>query len=242
MKVSGAGTVRVRPGCGFFSASARKNMHAIMPDLVSRPSDAGSGNKKYLSRIRVLHFLTGGVTSDVDIATARVEWAENITGLPGDGLCRRKLGLSRCRASWTWRGLASFGHGPGGRARAGARPHRLRRVLRGPWVTLRIRRSRRHRCARRRYVRGSCCCCRRRLGFAVDMPANKMGRRVENAERSHGDMVSCSTTTEHNDSEKEQSDPFHAIHLCVIWFCRQKNSERRPQTRRFALPSSTRRT
>jgi hypothetical protein len=43
-----------------------------------------------------------------------------------------------------------------------------------------------------------------------------IGRRIENAERGHGNVVRGSTTAEHKNSEKEKSSRFHAVYLAAI--------------------------
>jgi hypothetical protein len=90
MKSQVAGTVRVAQSCGIIFGTVRKKARAPISGKPAGLSEQKSGNEKDFSRIRILHFLAGGVTGDIDIAATRIERAENVAGFPRDWLGRRK--------------------------------------------------------------------------------------------------------------------------------------------------------
>jgi len=53
--------------------------------------DTASGDEENFSRIGILHFLAGSVSGHIDIAAARIERAEDVTGLAGNLLGGGKL-------------------------------------------------------------------------------------------------------------------------------------------------------
>jgi hypothetical protein len=84
-----------------FSQTSVKTWAPLDRPILTSRSEAESGDEKYFSRIRILHVLARGVTGDIDIAATRIERAENVAGLAGDGLGGRK-GLRRGGARWAW--------------------------------------------------------------------------------------------------------------------------------------------
>lgn len=153
-----------------------------MPDNRTCSSKAELGDEKYLSRIRILHFLAGGVTGDIDVAATRIEGTENVAGFSGYGLGGRK-GLRRRGTRWA-RGRFRFFRDPRrGRLWARAGPDgRSRRILRGG-RPLRTCRGWRNGSARRGDGVGRNGGRRRRgFGVAVDPFANVTRWRVEDAE------------------------------------------------------------
>jgi hypothetical protein len=179
-----------------------------------------SGHEEDFSRIRVLHFLAGGVASDVDIAATGVERAENVAGLSGDGLRGRQLGLCRRGARRARRRLRFLGD------RGRRRPRGRTRFHGGSWRILGRRgvslgrRRWGHGPSRRCHGIGSDggCRCGCGLVFPVDVAAHVIGRGVENFERGNRDVVRGATPAEHKNSEKEKSSRFHVVYLSAILF------------------------
>lgn len=162
-----------------------------------------SGNEKDFARIGILHLLARCVSGNVNITAARIERTKDVPGLTRNWLRCRKLrlggGVSRrgWRCFWslrdrTWAGVRSW--------------RRLRRR-----AAIRLRRRGRDGPSWRGNRIGARGCCRGRRGFAIDMPADVIRRRVDDPERANSNVVGGAATGEKKKAEKETSGRFHGL-------------------------------
>ncbi len=187
-----------------------------------RRSETESGNKKDFPRIGIFHFLTGGIARHVHVATAWVEWTENVTGLAGDLFGRRHWGLGRGVSRRAWGRFCFFRYRGRRRFRAWAwLCAGARLILRGRRPPLGLRFGGRYGSPRRSHRIGGNGRCRRGdpgIGLPIDMAANIIGRCIEDPERRHRNVVRGLTAAQYKKSEKKASSRFHAVYLAAILF------------------------
>lgn len=166
------------------------------------------GDEKNFTRVGVFHLLTWTVARDIDIPTAGIEGAEDITRLAGHRLRGGKLGLAGDAARRARRGFRSFRYGGwrGTLRRAGPR-------LIAP---LRVggRRGNGDCSARRRDHIGRSCCRsggRRRIFLRVNLPPDIICRRIEHTKGSVRDLAGRGATA--GDECGQQKNPRSRFHV-----------------------------